>query len=314
VTKTKKILLYSGVGFFFFLFFLFWTFPYGLLTNYVFKSIETMFRGQYHLKAEEVSVGFSVFMKNVKISTGKREPPVVIYQIQELKIKRSILSLISYFNKKTDLAFRVRGIEGELNGKYFESKNEKEVAIEFESFGLRNLFFPDAGISLSGVIDGSVEETFSAEREPLYFVKVNLIPKNMKLDFDLKHASEKSFLSELNLNEIRLAGEENSKIVANTNEKGQLDIEEITFQSSDLELKLKGTAVLEDKEEKFNLEGQLKLAESFIKKGKVSSVLSIFESSKLADGSYPIQISGTSRGVNIFKVGNLDLISFGKSR
>ncbi len=128
---------------------------------------------------------------------------------------------------------------------------------------------------------------------------------NFKMDpFQIRPSPESVF----DLPKTILSGDEKSKLVAEVNSKGELEVKEFSLKGGDVDLFLKGKVVFAPKIEdsKIDLKGKLSLTEKF-GQSFPPLILAMFEQQKEEDGSYELQISGPLRKPTNIMIGKFRL-------
>ncbi len=284
-----KVLGYFGVGVFFFMFFLLWTFPFDVLKTRILNQIEDSMGGQYRLKVQSMSAGliFGFTFKNVEVM--KRDDGVILFKSPKFRVNPSFLALL---RKSTQLSFSVIAGKGDVSGSYLDSASESNINLNFDELNLSDLKFLSAlyGINLKGTIDGDYDLSFNKKDPNKNSGKINLSLMNFLLDPFKVRMDPNSPESEMLVPEIKLSGAKNSKLVASLN-KSDLDIQELSFNGGDVELSLKGKVNLAPRMDDYriDLKGIFKVKPELV---KAVPIMALFEQQKQADGSYPITLTG----------------------
>ncbi|GEM_PF-2143318 len=284
-----RYLSYAGLGLFFFVFFLFWTFPYEILKNRIIHQIEDQLGGQYHLKIKEMSAGFftGFTFKNVEVIKTEGGKEWLMFKTPKLRVNPS---WIAWMRNKTSVSFKIQTTQGKVVGTYYNSPEKNEISVEFDSLRLSDLhsFTSSAGLSFKGMIEGDVDLTLfkkdpskNSGKVDISFVDLNLASFSIKLDPNSPEG--------MPLPQIQLTGAKNSKLLGEV-KQNILEIKELSFKGGQIDLNLKGKITLAPHFEDYRifLEGKLKPSSLL---AQLIPYLVLFEQQKLPDGSFELQVS-----------------------
>lgn len=286
-----KILGYFGVGVFFFVFFLFWTFPYDVLKTRIINQIEDSMGGAYRVKVQSMSAGiiFGFTFKNLEVVKRDDGKDILLFKTPKFRINPSLMALL---RKTTRLSFSVDAGKGDVSGSYLDSPTENETIINFDEINLTDLKFLSAlyGINLKGVLDGDYEFDYNKKDPTKSSGKINLSLINFSLDPFKVRMDPNTPESEMQIPQIKLSGAKNSKLMAEFH-KTDLDITELSLNGGDLELSLHGkiTVTPRIEENKIDLSGTFKVKPELLQS---VPILALFEQQKQTDGTYPITLTG----------------------
>lgn len=286
-----KYLVYAGAGLFFFIFFLFWTFPYDVLKTQMIHQIEDGLGGQYRIKVQKMSAGLitGFTFKNVEVVKKDAGRDVLMFKSPKLKINPSLLALLS---KKTVASYSIVAGKGEVDGKIIDSADETRVIANLDELNLNELKFLSVsyGVNLKGIVDGDIDLKFS-KKDPTKNsgkIELNLIswvldPMKIKMDPQAPEAT-------MDLPKITLTGAKNSKLTGDL-VKNDLNIKDLSLKGGDIDLNMKGKLTITPKVDDYqlNLDGKFKLTPALT---QAIPMLALFEQQKQADGSYDLQLSG----------------------
>ncbi len=287
-----KVLGYFGVGVFFFILFLYFTFPDEALKNYLLNQIEDGMGGKYRIKVSSMSSGivFGLSFKNVEITRRDSDTPAIFFKSSKVNINPSIIAFLRKINK---FSFSIVFGKGELSGNYYDSATENDIQLEFDKLNLKDInLSSELAIFnyLKGVLDGNFEVKFFAKdpskNKGLIDVKLaDFVITSFKTRMD-PTSSE----SEIEIPEIKLSTSKNSKLVADFN-KTDLNIKQFVFSGGDIEINVNGQIHLAQKVNDYQLDlrGNIKINSEAVKK---VPLLALFEQQKQADGTYPFTLTG----------------------
>jgi len=287
----SRVLAYFGAGVLFFVFFLFWTFPYDVLKSRILNQIEDGLGGQYRIKVQKMSGGllFGLAFKNVEVVKKEGGKDLLLFKTARLRLRPSWIGLL---RKNTSVSFDVKTSKGGLDGKFVDSADQTRVQLELDEVPLGDFRFLSAlyGVNLKGTLDGDADLKINkkdvaknAGQVEVDLINLTLDPMKVRLD---PNAPE----STMDLPKITLTGAKNSKLLG-TLTKTDFDVKEFTLKGGDLDLSLKGPINLGPRFEdhRVNLSGRLSLSPAL---AQAIPVLSLFEQQKLPDGSFDLQVGG----------------------
>ena len=183
MSPTTKQRLLMGVGYpvfaiFTFIVFVYWTFPYDRVRDYIVQEVEYPAgpRGDrrdsgMRLQIDELSPSFftGVVLEGVRFTrlpsaspdAPADEKPMVV-QIDEVSARISLLSLLA---GTKDISFDVMVGGGEIEGEFALSEDETHVEAEIQTVELRQLGVLSAlvGLPVSGVLGGTIDLTIGKE-------------------------------------------------------------------------------------------------------------------------------------------------------
>ena len=286
--KSVKILGYFGAGVFFFVFFLFWTFPYDVLKTRILNQIEDSIGGGYRLKVQSMSAGiiFGFTFKNLEVIRREGGKDVVVLKSPKLRVNPSFLAMMSNVKK---LSFSIEVGKGELSGSYLDSSTNNEVDLEFDEFNLADLKFL-SHINMKGVVTGDYSFNLNKKDPTKNSGKIDLSLVNFSLDPIKFRMDPNTPESEMQIPEIKLSGSKGSKLFAEV-QKSDILIKELILTGADVDLNLKGSLNTTPRVDDYRID----LTGTFKVKPELAQavpLLALFEQQKQADGAYPLSLNG----------------------
>ncbi|MBL7684417.1 MAG: type II secretion system protein GspN, partial [Deltaproteobacteria bacterium] len=284
-----KYLIYLGVGAFFFIFFLFFTFPFDILKGQIIHQIEDGLGGQYRLKVQKMSAGLitGFTFKGLEVVKKQEGQDVLVLKSSRLKVNPSIFALIQ---KKMNASYSLLIGKGEIYGKFSDSTTQTAVEINFDEVSLSEfklLSNPD-GINLKGLIDGSYEMSLNKKDFSKNTGKMDLDLKNWVMEPYKIKMDPQNPETTMELPKINLTGGKGSHLKG-TLSKNTFNISELKLQGGDVDANMKGNVQLTPLPENMTLDlsGKVKLSENV---AKGIPILSLLEQQKNPDGSYDLQL------------------------
>jgi type II secretion system protein N len=287
----SRSLAYLGAGFFFFLFFLYWTFPSEVLKDRILHQVEDSLGGQYRLKVAKMSAGlvFGFTFKNLVVTKKQDGKDVTVFQSPSVSVNPSYLAML---RKNTDLSFNVATTKGGVKGQFSDSPDQTRVLVDLNDLNLSDLKFlaVSAGVPLKGIIGGEVDLKLSKKDVGKNSGNIDLDLKSLSLDPTKVKLDPSAPEAVMEIPKINLTGPKGSKIVGELS-RNNLEIKELGLKGGDLDASLKGRLTLGPKIDDYqlNLEGPVKLGTALT---EGVPLLSLFEQQKQSDGSYNLLISG----------------------
>jgi len=292
LNKTLRIILYTGAFFFFFVFFLYATFPDEVLKNFVLSKIEDALGQQYRIKVNKMSAGliFGFSFKGVEVTDQSSAQPTVLLKATKVSLNPSLLAILQ---KNAKFNFDVVVGKGEVSGRYYNSSSESELRLDFDELNLKELGSSGGNNLIShfeGKLDGKFYTDFYSNNPSksngeirLNFIDFGTLAFQVPMSPDMPG-------SEMEIPAIKLSTGKNSKLVA-TYAKQDWSIEELIFTGGDLELNLKGkiTPGMHIEDYMIDLSGVAKIKGENLQK---LPILALLESQREADGTYKLQLSG----------------------
>lgn len=175
-TATKTVLKWVGYPAFFvgcFLMFLYWTFPYDHVRDYIIQEVERPAgpggerqASGYHLEIDDLSPYWlsGVELEGVRFSKDPEDPErrPTVTTIDELTARVSIWSLLF---GGADISFEVTVGDGTIEGEYDSSEEESHIEAEFSDVDLHRLgiIADSAGVPISGKLTGTINVTIAKE-------------------------------------------------------------------------------------------------------------------------------------------------------
>ncbi len=292
MNKTLRIILYTGAFFFFFVFFLYATFPDEVLKNFVLSKIEDALGQQYRIKVNKMSAGliFGFSFKGVEVTDQSSAQPTVLLKATKVSLNPSLLAILQ---KNAKFNFDVVVGKGEVSGRYYNSSSESELRLDFDELNLAELGSSGGSSLLShfqGKLDGKFYTDFYSNNPSKSEGEINLNFVDFGTTAFQVPMSPDMPGSEMEIPAIKLSTGKNSKLIA-TYAKQDWNIQELTFAGGDLELNLKGkiTPGMHIEDYMIDLSGVAKIKGESLQK---LPILALLESQREADGSYKLQLSG----------------------
>lgn len=297
MSKAAKIILFPLIFIVSFVFFLYWTFPYGVLKDKIIGMVEQQIGGGIEVNIETLEPYWftGVEVTNLVISdvSNSKEQPL-------LKCKRAYAraSFFSLIIGRPNFSFDIEMDKGEVSGSFAQNDESLSIDAEFDAFDLSSfqLISSRIGINLSSKIDGDISLKIDRTRPLQSTGQIDLTLS------DLKVTPSEAKIGELAipLPDLTLAKGRESKIKIGVS-KGAIVFDTLKFAGGDLALDMKGKIFLSPKVEnyRFNLTG------TFTASKKLSDALPflfIVEQQKQQDNSYPLALSGRI-GKPVIKVG-----------
>lgn len=289
--KSVKILGYFGAGVFFFVFFLFWTFPYDVLKTRILNQIEDSIGGGYRLKVQSMSAGiiFGFTFKNVEVIRREGGKDVVLLKSPKLRVNPSFLAMMSKVKK---LSFSIEVGKGELSGSYLDSSTNNEIDLEFDELNLADLKFLSAvyHLNMKGVVTGEYSYNLNKKDPTKNSGKIDLNLVNFSLDPIKFRMDPNTPESEMQIPEIKLSGSKGSKLLAEV-QKSDILIKEFLLTGADVDLNMKGTLNTSPRVDDYRID----LSGTFKVKPELAQavpLLALFEQQKQPDGTYPLTVNG----------------------
>lgn len=286
-----RVLAFLGAGFFFFLFFLYWTFPTEVLKDRILHQIEDSLGGQYRLHVTSMSAGliFGFTFKNLQMTKKMDGKDVVVFQTPRLRVNPSYLALL---RKNTDLSFKVATTKGGVKGNFFDSPDQTRFSADIDNLNLNDLKFLSlsAGLPLRGIVAGEIDVKFSKKDPSKNSGNIDLDLNSLVLDPTKIRLDPTTPEATMDLPKINLTGPKGSKLVGELN-RNNIEIKELSLKGGDVNAALKGRITIATQLDDFQLtlEGPVKLS------GQLSEgvpLLSLFKQQQQADGSYNLLLSG----------------------
>jgi len=292
LNKTLRIILYTGAFFFFFIFFLYATFPDEVLKNFVLSKIEDALGQQYRIKVSKMSAGliFGFSFKGVEVSDQSGAQPTVLLKASKVSLNPSLLAILQ---KNAKFNFDVVMGKGEVSGRYYNSSSENELRLDFDELNLAELGSSGANNLLShfqGKINGKFYTDFYSNNPSKSTGQVNLNFVDFGTTAFQVPMSPDMPGSEMEIPAIKLSTAKDSKLVATYN-KQDWNVQELVFTNGDLELNLKGRVTPGPHFEDYmiDLSGIARIKGENLQK---LPILALLESQREADGTYKLQLSG----------------------
>ncbi len=289
--KSVKILGYLGAGLFFFVFFLFWSFPYDVLKTRILNQIEESMGGGYRLKVQSMSAGliFGFTFKNVEVVRREGGKDIVLLKSPKLNVNPSFMAMLRKVNR---LSFSVVVGKGELSGSYLDSASNNEIELEFDELNLADLKFLSAvyHVNMKGTINGEYSLNINKKDPTKNSGKVDLDLVNFSLDPIKFRMDPNTPESEIQIPEIKLSGAKGSKLLAEM-QKNDILLKELLFTGADVDLNLKGSINTAPRIDDYRID----LSGTFKVKPELAQsvqLLALFEQQKQPDGTYPLTLNG----------------------
>jgi type II secretion system protein N len=299
--------LLKYIGYFFllifsFLFFLYWTFPYGVLKDRIVISAEQQLGGQYNVKIGDLSTSFitGVVLKDVKITKREQDKTENVWGATKVKIRTSLASILF---GKTNVKFAVKNQKSEMTGSFKTAEEGFSLTSSLSNFNIGDIgmFNSDDGVKFASEIDGSLK---------LNMNKRQMIQSSGSADFSLSNIKLKA--GELKIGEginftvpeliFSKGGGSSLKIDLS---KGAIHIKEFKLADGDLKLDLSGDIFMSQilKNYRINLKGTFSVTP---KLEQAIPILFMVEKQRQPDGTYPITITGRIEQPSI-KIGDFTL-------
>lgn len=230
-----NLFLYFGAGFFFFIFWLYWVFPYDALKTRILNEIENRSQGKYRLKFSEMDVSLfgNLSFKKLKVTEKVGFEEQEVLRSPKVEIDFSPFALLS---KKLDLAFNIKGKKGDLGGEVQQENEEFSLKMDFNKYPLEGwkILSTKMETGIRGVIDGGLEVEIN-KADPsrnngkidLELIRFSMDEKQISLDRNNPEAA-------LKLPPLKITGNKGSNI------KGILTKSDFKFSS----ILLKGGGIL----------------------------------------------------------------------
>lgn len=292
-------------GIFFFIFFLFVTFPLETIVQGALSRVEKISGGQYRVTATDIkpSLIFKSSFKHFQLHDLSRGEDVILVDFPEIKIGLKYLPLIT---GKIQAHFTAKGKKGSINGLVILSKSEQRLRVDVDKLDLENVpvLSKKLKVEMAGQIDGNINlKIFPGEPQEntgeidLKLVNFKIQPTRLTpfpgLDIDLPE----TLLSEASAGQIRISLD-----------KGKVRVKNIKLPGPDIGIDLKGVLQLNKKSgfSKLNFLGTFSLSDKV--KDKFPFLIMI-DKQKNEDGSFPLRITGNTSKPRI-QIGDFDLSSF----
>lgn len=175
-TVTKSVLKWAGYSAFFlvcFLMFMYWTFPYDHVRNYIIQEVERpvgpggeRHASGYHLEIDDLSPYWlsGVELEGVRFSQDPEDPErrATVTTIDEVTARVSIWSLLF---GGADISFDVTVGDGTIEGEFDSSEDETHIEAEFTDVDLHRLgvLADRAGVPIAGKLNGNINVTIAKE-------------------------------------------------------------------------------------------------------------------------------------------------------
>lgn len=293
-----KIIKYIAMGCVAFVFFVYLTFPYGQLTQWIEMQAATALGSPWSLAIGELSpkwLSVGVEAEGIelrRVAAGESRAKAVV-TVDELALSTSLLGAAT-----GSYALDADAIigDGEINVGVQYAEGNKDVSVNFDELGLEDLrvIAELSGLRLGGRIDGSIDATQTGADVKGLNADVNLdfnawqIMKGSKIV--LGAMGEINF-ADLNLGAVPLSSEDGTSGVTATIAEGVVDIARLRLAGGDLGLELSGKVYLDAKpsNSRVNLKGKLMVSDSL---KKALPMISILGQASPDDGSYALSLSG----------------------
>lgn len=322
--KSKiRVLLYLLAACFFFVFWMFWVFPYSTLESRILTEIENNFHGRYKIEATDTDLSLfgSLAFKNLSVKESSAEGSSQFFKTPKLKLD---FSPIAFLSKKIDVDFYFEGQgKGEVEGAFAQKTGERtNFEIDFDAYPMADLkgLWMKANLAFRGELDGAANLEFYSNETQKNQGEIDLALVNLSLDptsMDLNLAGLASV--PLNIPRIKLSGAKGSHIQAQLKGK-QVEFSAIHLQDGDLGLDLKGTlnvSARNMRDYRLSLEGSFKISDKLLNNIKaqqakdvaenIDGILILLNQQKTSEGVYPISIEGRLSGKPEVKIGKFRL-------
>lgn len=289
VNKLSQWLLTIGVGVVFFIFFLFWLFPFNVLIQHYLSMVEKNSGGVYRLSVGEIDPGilFKTVLKDFKVYHKEAVGESLWVDFKELRVGIKYFPLIA---GQLNAAFEAKAKTGSVSGLFSFSTSEIHVEADFDSLKITEVpvLVNALGVPLKGSVSGNINFTADTAQVIRGEGRVNLQLKEVVLGPGNMTPYE-GF--DLTLPEIILSDSKTAGVVKLEMKDSQLTIKDINFSGEDFPFSLKGKIQLNKKSDlsRITANGNFKVSK---KLEEAFPVITIIEKQKTEDGSYPLNISG----------------------
>lgn len=288
MSRLLKYIAYTALFIFLYVVFLYWVFPYDALKDQLQNTIEQQLGGDLTVSVKKFKpywiTGVSLEGLSIEGSGPQGTSPELL-RINSMHARASLFSLI--FGKPR-INFAMTIGKGEIGGRVKVNEDMLNVYVEMDDFDLASLPFLQAatGLKISSKIKG--EATLDIDRQQ----PVRSAGKAF-VNFDLIRIAGteiKTAGMTITIPDIDIAKGRESQLKI-TIEKGAINVDEFKFANGEIALDLKGRIFLSNKIENYrpNLTGSFAVPQKLM---EPLFFLSLLDSQRQEDGSYPLNISG----------------------
>lgn len=289
MNKPIRVFLWMVLWVFLFVFFVYETFPYSMLSSRVSSVIEQSLGGKYELRVGELYPSFFTAMVIKDASLASREDDARLPVVKLTKAKARV-GLFSLLFGRPSVSFYLDAKKSSIDGSIMLSDTDYQLSVDLDPFDLSDWEYlrSKLGLKMASDIQGTIE--LSGKRDQLATTngkvdlelnKIEILPSSIALgaggSFDLANA-------------IRLAKGSKSRLVMNI-EKGAARIEKLVFADGDLNVDASGQVYLATRFESFrlNIQGSFTPSKNF---EEAVPILFLVQKYRKEDGSYPFSVSG----------------------
>lgn len=282
-----KFILYPLVFAVSFAFFLYWTFPYGVLRDRATAAIEGRLGSGIEVEIKELKPYWftGAEIQGLSIREAGGDAPAVLLTCRRLFVRAPILSLLA---GRPRVVFDVEFSKGEISGQVGQADDVLAIDAELDDVDLGQIkaIGVASGLNLTSRIDGGLSLRIdqsrpirSTGRVALELLDVTIAPSQAKI----------SGLA-MELPQLVVARGRESLIKLEIG-KGAVQVEQFRFTGGDVGLDLKGKVFLSSKVEncRFNLSGSFTASKAF---EEAVPFLFMIEQQKQEDGSFPLTLTG----------------------
>jgi len=295
-----KVIIYSILFIFSFVFFLYWTFPYDTLKDRLINTAETQLGPEYDVMVSSFSPSFftGAVLKQVKIVKRSGDDAKTVWEAQRVKVRASLGSL---FFGKTNVSFSLKNQKSSASGSLKLTDDGWNFHADFSNLNLGDFGFlsPSGTSKLVSSIDGEIKLNINNKQLVQSTGSVELKLEDMKFTAgELKIAEGVDFT----VPELLFAKDGVLNIELS---KGAIKVKEFKTKEADLKLDIAGDIFLSSilKNYRMNLKGTFAVTP---KLEQAIPILFMIEKQRSTDGTYPLNITGRISQPSI-KVGDFTL-------
>lgn len=281
---------YIGVGFFAYILFVYWTFPFDNLKSRIEGAIEGALGSDYDVRITQLSPSFitGAVMKGVTLSVRSGAELQTVLDVDKARVRVGIFSLIF---GNPEVSFSLQFKKSAIRGAVSKKDNTIQISADIDPVTLSNVpwFANVLGLKLDGKMSGTIMLVMPLGGKSSSEGSVNLAFQGGALQAGSKIPLGQAGSMDVT-NTITFAQGKDSNLVVKWS-KGMMDLSQWKWADGDIQLDLKGQVFTAQTaaNSRLNINGTITLSPQFEKDFPIITMIS---KQKQADGSYAISVTG----------------------